>query len=47
MTTLDKLMRSPPEPVITVPEEDWRRIEAALGLKKGPMMLRISRSLIH
>ncbi len=33
-TTLDKLGRFPPEPAITLPEKDWRRIEATLGIEK-------------
>ncbi len=31
-TTLDKL--GPPEPAIKLPEKDWRRIEATLGIEK-------------
>ena len=34
MTTLDELTRSPPEPSIKLPEKDWRRIEATLGIEK-------------
>ena len=41
MTTLDELMRSPPEPAIKVPEENWRGIEAAVGLKQPDPWFRV------
>ncbi len=41
MPTLDELANSPPELAIERPEEDWRRIEASIGLENPEPWFRV------